>query len=409
MRVRTHHRVTAAIVAALTFLTLGTPLAARAQEAGASSAEPAAGEGAASGEPAASGEAVMPSQEFIDEYGDLLDPSRVAGDVSELDPELAAQLERSLEAGSGGGAPPGAETLALPVGESKSAVTPQAISLPTAEGSVEGMGESFAPVLSSGTGTFSVPIALPAGRAGVQPSLGLAYSTSGGNGAVGFGWGLAAPFIGRQSDRGMPRYQDGAAWHAEEDRYLYNGGQELVPVDTAAMAAVDESGLGYETSAVPAEVGDWQQYRARVEGGFMRFFRSPDSSRWVVQGKDGTRLDFGLLPAGEGPSDLDATSSLQTEDDDPSGRVAVWHLTRMSDAHGSTVYYEYGADQGERYLEEVHYLSPASCAAGSPAANRACSAPLSEYGVRVGLEYEGREDVYSRYSSGWRVATARRL
>jgi hypothetical protein len=90
-------------------------------------------------------------------------------------------------------------------------VTPQAISLPSAEGSIEGMGESFSPVLSSGTGTFSVPIAVTPGRAGVQPSLALSYSTGGGNGSVGFGWGLGAPFISRQSDRGMPRYVDGTA------------------------------------------------------------------------------------------------------------------------------------------------------------------------------------------------------
>jgi hypothetical protein len=51
------------------------------------------------------------------------------------------------------------------------------------------MGVSFSPVLSSGTGTFSVPIAVAPGRAGVQPSLALSYSTGGGNGSVGFGWG----------------------------------------------------------------------------------------------------------------------------------------------------------------------------------------------------------------------------
>ena len=51
--------------------------------------------------------------------------------------------------------------VALPGGEEgASAVTPQSISLPNAEGSIEGMGESFSPVLSSGTATFSVPIAV---------------------------------------------------------------------------------------------------------------------------------------------------------------------------------------------------------------------------------------------------------
>ncbi len=127
--------------------------------------------------------------------------------------------------------------LALPSGPAKTAVTPQQISLPKGEGSIEGMGESFTPNLSSGTGTFAVPIALPAGRNGVNPSLSLSYSTAAGSGVVGIGWSLAAPFISRQTDKGLPRYRDDAAWSAREDRFMYNGGQELVPVNNTDMPA----------------------------------------------------------------------------------------------------------------------------------------------------------------------------
>src|SRR5262245_29040623 len=103
---------------------------------------------------------------------------------------------------------PSIEPISLPGSQSQSAVTPQAIRLPNAEGSIEGMGESFSPVLSSGTASFSVPIAVAPGRAGVQPSLALSYATSGGNGSVGIGWGLGAPFISRQTDRRLPHYID---------------------------------------------------------------------------------------------------------------------------------------------------------------------------------------------------------
>jgi len=48
-------------------------------------------------------------------------------------------------------------------------------------------GEKFAPDLFTGTGTFSVPVAVPAGRAGVAPGLMLTYSTGHGN-AVFVGW-----------------------------------------------------------------------------------------------------------------------------------------------------------------------------------------------------------------------------
>ncbi|MCZ7685883.1 MAG: hypothetical protein M5U28_46855 [Sandaracinaceae bacterium] len=271
------------------------------------------------------------------------------------------------------------------------------------------MGESFSPVLSSGTATFSVPIAVAPGRAGVQPSLALTYATTGGNGPVGFGWSLGVPFISRQTDRGLPRYIDQPAWHGQEDRFMYNGGQELVPVDSDAIAIVDAT--GGTPPEVPTELAGWQQYRARVEGGFMRFFRSPDSTRWVVQSKDGTRFEFGALPSGQGPSEV-VTNSLVSLERDPertSGGIYRWCLTRMSDAHGSSVYYLYEQHGGHSYLSAIHYVSPAVCAGLSPQATRECGEGLSTYAARVRLVYESREDVFASYVSGWRIETPRRL
>jgi len=279
--------------------------------------------------------------------------------------------------------------LNLPSGPSKTAVTSQQISLPKGEGSIEGMGESFTPNLSSGTGTFSVPIALPKGRAGVQPSLALSYATSGGNGIVGIGWSLAVPFISRQTDKGLPHYVDQAAWHGEEDTFMYNGGQELVPIDSAAATRM-------EGAPVPDELSGWQQYRARVEGGFMRFFRAPDASRWVVQSKDGTRFDFGGVGA-------------VTADPEDVSRVFSWQLSRMSDAHGSTVHYRYTSNAGALYPDAIYYTSPASCASDNPEIARECAASLSDYAHRVQFVYEPREDVTSSYVTTWRVEQALRL
>ncbi|HHH31098.1 MAG TPA: hypothetical protein ENK57_22505, partial [Polyangiaceae bacterium] len=197
-------------------------------------------------EPAESGDSYATEVELPIEDLEQQDFDRPAG----LDERLQDAL---LEEGAGDGVPEDgspaespseppedATPIALPGGEEGgSGVTPQAISLPNAEGSIEGMGESFSPVLSSGTATFSVPIAMAPGRAGVQPSLALSYATTGGNGPVGFGWNMGAPFISRQTDRGLPHYLDGPSWHQEEDRFMYNGGQELVPVDSAAAALVD--------------------------------------------------------------------------------------------------------------------------------------------------------------------------
>lgn len=323
--------------------------------------------------------------------GDALDPELEVPDV--VAEEVAGQIETASE---------DIEPLALPAGSSATtSVGPQAIPLPTGEGSIEGMGESFTPSLSSGTGTFAVPIRTPAGRGGVGPAFTLGYSTSGGNGPVGFGWSLGTSCIHRQSDRGLPRYVDGDVWHPEEDRFVYDGAHELVPIDSDEASAVD-------AGVIPAELSGWQQYRARIEGAFMRFFRSPDNRRWVVQSKDGGRFDLGELTNGPSGAVLASTQSLQQEPDGE--RIFGWCLSRASDAHGNVAYYRYRAHEGQRYLDDVHYTSPASCGdEGTPAARRDCAAPLSDFMHRVRFVYEDRDDVFDSYATTWRIATAWRL
>ena len=44
------------------------------------------------------------------------------------------------------------------------------ITLPTGGGAIRGLGEKFSPDLYTGTGNFTVPIALPPGRNGFSPS-----------------------------------------------------------------------------------------------------------------------------------------------------------------------------------------------------------------------------------------------
>ena len=47
-------------------------------------------------------------------------------------------------------------------------------------------------VSSTGAFTYNIPIDLPQGINGSTPSVSINYSSQGGNGIVGFGWGIAA-------------------------------------------------------------------------------------------------------------------------------------------------------------------------------------------------------------------------
>src|SRR3954447_13526969 len=102
--------------------------------------------------------------------------------------------------------------------------TSSIISLPKGGGAVSGIGEKFLPDLFTGTGNFTVPIALPPGRNGFQPELSLVYSTGNGNGPFGLGWALNIPGVSRKTSKGIPRYDDAT------DTFLLSGAEDLVPV-----------------------------------------------------------------------------------------------------------------------------------------------------------------------------------
>ncbi len=77
------------------------------------------------------------------------------------------------------------------------------ISLPQGGGALQGLGEKFSPDLQTGTGNFTMPIALPPGRSRFQPQLNLAYSTGSGNGPFSLGWSLSLPGVTRKTSQGL--------------------------------------------------------------------------------------------------------------------------------------------------------------------------------------------------------------
>src|SRR5215470_18897989 len=101
----------------------------------------------------------------------------------------------------------------------------QTISLPKGGGALHGLGEKFSPDLHTGTGNFTVPIALPAGRNGFQPQLSLVYSTGNGNGPYGLGWNLTVPGVSRKTSKGIPRYLNDHASESGGDTFILSGAE----------------------------------------------------------------------------------------------------------------------------------------------------------------------------------------
>ena len=171
--------------------------------------------------------------------------------------------------------------------------------------------QSFQADLFTGRAQTSVPIFVPPGRKNVQPSLSLNYSSSGGNGWMGMGWGLDMGFIQRDTKKGVPKYDS-----TDKFIFSYQGvNSELVLVGT-------------------------NEYRAKDEALFLKFIYDTTNDKWTVTDKSGTQHTFG-----------DASGNRQTN----SLGTFKWALAKVKDTSGNYMSVTYTTDNGELYLSSVEY------------------------------------------------------
>ena len=257
----------------------------------------------------------------------------------------------------------------------KSGTSNQVISLPQGGGALQGIGETFSPDLHTGTGNFTIPIALPPGRNGFQPSINLGYSTGNGNGMFGLGWGLSVPGVMRKTSQGVPRYAD------EQDTFVLSGAEDLVPVERDPSVT---------------------RYQPRTEGLFARIehHHEPNHNYWQVWSKDGLVSYYGTPDVPEGELDPAIIA-----DPNPLRRdhIFAWKLTRTEDFFGNRIEYEYERDRAEEgphhwnqlYLSRIRYADFGS------RENR-------QFLVLFTFDYEDRPDPFSEYRSGFEIRMRRR-
>jgi hypothetical protein len=193
-----------------------------------------------------------------------------------------------------------------------------AIGLPQGGGAVRGIGESFQPDLHTGTGNFSVPIELPAGRAGLAPTLTLAYSSGNPNGAFGMGWGLSVAAIRRKTSAGLPRY-------GTSDTFVLSGAEDLVPVPGGGEGRT--------------------RYRPRAEGPFARIehVTAGGQDYWEVRTADGLASRYGTPRPGDAVPGTWRDLAAISDPADPR-RVYGWLLSQTTDPSGNVVRYGYERD-----------------------------------------------------------------
>ena len=205
---------------------------------------------------------------------------------------------------------------------------------------------------NNGTAAVSYPLALPAGRGGMQPDLALTYNSAaaGSGGWLGVGWDIPVPAVTLDTRWGVPRY-DGAK---ETEIYLLDGGQ-LVAEDSGGVLLPMPHRTNRQTPRMHGDV----RFHARTGDAHDSIVRHGDGPRdywWEVVDRTGTTHYYGHYPDS-------SRSALPCTLRDDRGNIARWPLCESRDLHGNTVRYYYdhatvrnrGAEGRQLYLDSVSY------------------------------------------------------
>ncbi len=188
-------------------------------------------------------------------------------------------------------------------------------------------------VSATGAFTYSIPVVVPPGTAGMQPAISLDYSSQNGDGPEGIGWILAGlPTITRCPRTLSQDGVHGGVNYDMNDRYCMNGKRLVAISGTYGVAGTE--------------------YRTEVES-FSKITSSGTAGNgpysFQVKTKNGQILNFG------GTSDSAMTALGKTT-------VRVWALHQITDTKGNYLTITYLNDQtnGQGYPTRIDYTANAT-------------------------------------------------
>ena len=201
----------------------------------------------------------------------------------------------------------------------------------------------------TGSANLGVPIAVPQGRAGIQPSLAVAYSSSSHQlGLAGVGWDLGMGFIQRSTKKGVPTYDD------NKDAFVL--------VEGSAQDLVYDPQTGF--------------YRSEIEAGFAKIEKKSD--RWLITDKKGTQYTFGL------------NASARQADPQNTAHIFRWYLEKVQDINGNFMSFTYN-NNGNGYVYPVSIDYTGNSLSGAPAY------------AQVEFVYQAATIPQTLYTSGFKV------
>ena len=222
----------------------------------------------------------------------------------------------------------------------------------------------------TGSAGYTIPITVPPGTAGMQPSLSLSYNSNRGNGMLGQGWtlqGLSA--ISRCPKTKAQDNEHGSIGYDADDRFCLDGSRLV-----AVRGTYGRSGTEYRT-----EIDSFVKVVSRGTAG-------SGPQYWEVWTKSGQKMEYGKTAS----SRVEAT-----------GQTAVrqWKLNRVEDTVGNylTVSYAEDAADGFAYPSRIDY--------GGHRQGSVTQAPYAS----VRFTYGARHDDLVLMQGGSRVEVDKRL
>src|SRR6266403_754181 len=192
-------------------------------------------------------------------------------------------------------------------------------------------------VASSGASTYTIPLQVPPGTAGVEPKLTLSYNSQAGNGLLGVGWSLTG--LSTISRCAATISQDGIAVNGSvnfdaNDRVCMDG-QRL----TVVNGTYGSSGAEYRT-----ERDSFSKVVSNGSAGTAPANSNP--AYFIVKSKSGLTMEYG--------NTTDSRIEAQGRTD---GAVRTWALDRVSDTSGNymTITYTEDTTNGQYYPVRMDY------------------------------------------------------
>ena len=228
-------------------------------------------------------------------------------------------------------------------------------------GAVQGRGG-----VSGGQAGYSIPIVVPPGRKGMQPSVSLSYSSSSGDGVAGVGWSLnAASAISRcAATAAQDGFTASVQYDASRDRLCLDGMRLMV-----VSGSYGASGAEYRT--------ELDRFARIKQFGAL----NGTTTYFTVQHKNNTTSRYGLS------SNSRHVAGSRTE-------TLTWAITDTQDRSGNTITYDYFSfGNGEYHLDSIHYTGING----------------GDGDRHVRFQYETRPDLRSRFMAGGKTRSTKRL